>query len=171
MIVVNIFIGFPQKYNHILQINLLIVVFINLLENLLKRHLIISLLWDSHLEPCKPPQFMGFPPLRWSLAGQVLKSNWSPIVNRDCKVSNLVSDLEESPQLVIDGLEWIKISDFLMPLLAFIQWFLEFCKFRLRSVLHSVRLYNSFNNFNHLARPGVNKVKPKGWFKYSLQID
>ena len=28
-------------------------------------------------------------------------------------------------------------------------------------------------NFLCLAkfRPGVNKVKPKGWFKYSLQID
>ena len=45
MIIVNIFISFPQKYNYILQVNLLIVIFINLFEYLLKCYLIISLLY------------------------------------------------------------------------------------------------------------------------------
>ena len=32
--------------------------------------------------------------------------------------------------------------------------------------------FESFNNDRRIqTRPGVDKVKPKGWFRYSLQID
>ena len=38
-----------------------------------------------------------------------------------------------------------------------------------------VAAISSFRNFkiylNKITRPGVDKVKPKGWFKYSLQTD
>ena len=32
-------------------------------------------------------------------------------------------------------------------------------------------LIQNFTLKIYLTRPGVDKVKPKGWFKYSLQID
>ena len=31
--------------------------------------------------------------------------------------------------------------------------------------------FQNLVDFNQLTRLGVGKVKPKGWFKYSLQID
>ena len=36
---------------------------------------------------------------------------------------------------------------------------------------YTLKILSEQSKFKYQTRPGVDKVKPKGWFKYSLLID